>query len=183
MFHFYAVLVVLAFVFLNRLRGGGFVTLPIDSRLAVAPLVGLVGWLSGVHSDIPSPEFKTAVDGILFGLAWYVWALPPWSPWMALGHAGPSGRPLTWFEREINSISLGNVYFGLFWRMTICLVPMALLFGAVFIGLGAALVGSYALGWAIMLRFNPFGNGDGIEISELIAGAAWGLFTVASIAL
>lgn len=178
MFYAITALIVVAFTLLNRLRGGGFFKTPIDSRQFCVPIVMGLAYLAGVSSIIAMPWFapvwKPIVDAVIFGVCWYVWAVPPWSDWMDLGYyVAPNPRPPTTFEKIIDKVGFGNDYVCLWIRFALFLIPMAVLFNGLFFVLSFALLAAYQAGWWFNTKFPKLAV---VALDEWIAGFAWGIF-------
>ena len=105
---------------LNRVRGGGLgaAHLPGHPRVYVAPVIGLLagilnnGWLIGVVA----------------GLGYFIWSLPPWGRWYTLGRMPRtiSGQPDA-FEIWVERISDGddrNDHLALLIRHALGILPL-----------------------------------------------------------
>ena len=172
-FHLSLILLVLSFIFINRFRGGFLsnLNIPVDSRITSGLLGSLVVLIFGLHSNIAMLA-NPFISALAFFICWLIWAYPPWAEWMHLGQTNPGTRTPTWFEALINKITNNNAAFALLIRMTIFLIPMAIVFGWEFLVLGPLLVVAYVIGKAVnrlISKLNP------LVVSELIAGLFWGL--------
>lgn len=186
--HFILPLIVVLFAVINRIRGGGIIkNLPGNARYWVLPAVSFSAGLAGVHSHlfgwIGVDIVRAVLDDALFAGCWLAWCLPPWGPWIALGHEPydfPQTGAIKWFEALIDRVTGGNPYLALGLREAIGLVPVALLFNPLYLLVAPLIVGCYTLGWTVRIRL--FKTVDAIAISELCTGAVWGaalVFTTA----
>lgn len=171
-----AVLIV-ACAALNRVRGGGLGgdRLPGATDLWVGPVMGVLAALAGVELW---PGVWWPVTASAFAACWLAWSTPAWGYLFGLWFETPApGREPSWYEAAMLRATAGNrtAAFGL--RMTLFLIPMALLFGWGWLALGPVLLAAYIAGWLIgraHLRGLPAYPAYGIPFAEVIAGSAWG---------
>lgn len=170
-----AALLIALCAWLNRVRGGGDGGQYLKGApdLYVAPPMALIAAVCGVHSwavDLLPvwPIAAATLNTVLFALCWLAWSTPAWGTLYRLGFIRPVDRPGEWYERLFVKWARGNLFIAFGLRMTLCLIPMAVLFGWPWLLLGPAMVGTYWAGW----KLNPL---DGIPNAERFTGALFGV--------
>lgn len=174
----------LACAVIHRLRGGGFVTLPVKGTYVLWPLVGLLAWLAGAPWSV----------ALAWAVGYLVWILPAWMAFLtvAVGAPVPVRQVMGagWDVRFVSALSFGNAVLACFVRAGLFLVPLvaALLCLDAFDGAGplydAALllliVVLFLPAYLIGFKRRPT---DMSSIAEPIVGASWGLALALSIVL
>ena len=160
---------------LHRLRGGGYVTLPVKGTYVLWPLVGLLAWLAGA----PWPV------AVAWAVGYLVWILPAWMAFLTalVGAPVPAGQVMGsgWDVRLVWALSLDNALLACLVRAGLFLVPLlgALLLLDAFDVAGplydtvplALIVVTFPLAYLIGYRLRPT---DMSSVAEPIVGAFWG---------
>jgi hypothetical protein len=153
---------------LNRVRGGGLggEYLPGHPRFWVAPAMAVLA----------AVRWQDGVLGILLGLCYLAWCLPPWGFLEGLGRWTPKGRPMDAFEAKLLSWCGGHAGPAFCLRHALGLIPLAIVFDFVTILGALAIWAIYEASW----RFAEWLYGDGtldpwtIGRAELATGLLWG---------
>ena len=163
---------------LHRLRGGGYVTLPVKGTYVLWPLVGLLAWLAGA----PWPV------AVAWAVGYLVWIIRAWMAFVDAETGAPvpddevmAGGPDV---RFIWDASLGHPFLACLIRAALFLLPLAI----ALIALGgpwsaaplALIVPLFPLAYLIGYRLRPT---DMSSVAEPIVGASWGLAMALSIPL
>lgn len=156
-------LIIPAFAFLNRLRGGGWFEDKLPSRALfwVAPIIG------GIACCILPWR-----DGVFFGVTYLAWGWLSWGHWFDLGRKPPLTRAKTHFEQAVERISFDSDHIALFWRMCIASPFLAYFWWVYALIFPFACVAIYEASWRLWPD-NP------IPKAELLTGALWGAFLLA----
>lgn len=169
---------------LHRLRGGGYITLPVKGTYVLWPLVGLLAWLAGS----PWPVAAAWAVGYL------IWILPAWMAFLTalVGAPVPAGQVMGsgWDVRLVWALSFDNAALACLVRAGLFLVPLVatLLLLDAFEGAGplydaaplTMIVAAFPLAYLIGYRLRPT---DMSSIAEPIVGASWGLALALNIVL
>jgi len=180
-----ALVTILLSAWINRVRGGGWggQYLPGAGDWYSAALMTFLAALWGIHSPWAAlaPWYFSA---LLFALCYLAWSTPAWGFLYVLWFwPPPINREPSWYEALLIKICLGSrtAAFGL--RMTLFLLPMAVVFGWHWLLLGPTLLAAYVVGWLIgeayirLRRITPV-EAYGIPFCEPLAGAALGTTVV-----
>ena len=158
---------------LNRARG--------DDRWMPTWLPGRALWYVAPVVALAALLVQPWQSAALVGLAYLIWAIPPWGLWFDVGRLVDTHTPFEdgaagVFERAIATVSFGSDHFAFFLRNLVIfaglapLVPWPLAAGISLI-FAAAVVGIYEAAWRFHRR-NP------IWLAELATGALWGLIII-----
>ena len=183
MFHILALVALPpAMAVLHRLRGGGYVTLPVKGTYVLWLLVGLLAWLAGS----PWPVAMAWAVGYL------VWILPAWMAFLTalVGAPVPAGQVMGsgWDVRLVWALSSGQAELACFWRATLFLAPLVVALTVLdCIGYASStwdvaplllIILAFSPAYLIGYRLRPT---DMSSVAEPIVGASWGLAMALSI--
>ena len=167
---------------LHRLRGGGYVTLPVKGTYVLWPLVGLLAWLAGAPWPVAAA----------WAVGYFVWILPAWMAFLTalVGAPVPAGQVMGsgWDARLVWALSFGNAALACLVRAGLFLVPLAAVLllldaldaaGPLYDAAPLALiVVAFPLAYLVGYRLCPT---DMSSVAEPIVGASWGAALALSI--
>lgn len=163
-----ALLLIPFMAILHRLRGGGFVTMPVKGTYVLWPLVGLAAW--GVGAPWPV--------ALAWAIGYLVWIIPGWMSHVtaALGIQVPQDQEMGAGSDVslIGLMSFGHPVLACFLRAFVYIVPLAIALANLHVNpawLLLIVVGFYPAYWIgyRVSRTNLSGP------AELIVGALWGI--------